>query len=77
MYIQEEELDEKKVQVIPPGFHIIFLPFADDFRKIKMEENLARGTTLHLWICCEAVWTSCFPSTVGKEGGAALDLTYH
>lgn len=36
---QEEELDEHKVQTMPPGFHIIFLPFADDFRKVKLEET--------------------------------------
>ena len=34
---QDEELDEHKVQITPPGFHIIFLPFADDFRKVKYE----------------------------------------
>jgi len=43
LWPQEEELDEKKVQLTPPGFHVIFLPFADDFRKIKMEENLGRA----------------------------------
>ncbi|XP_060576657.1 X-ray repair cross-complementing protein 6-like [Ruditapes philippinarum] len=36
---QEEECDEHKVQLCPPGFHVIFLPFADDFRKVKYEQN--------------------------------------
>ncbi|XP_070199251.1 X-ray repair cross-complementing protein 5-like isoform X2 [Littorina saxatilis] len=36
---QDEELDEHKVQTTPPGFHVIFLPFADDFRKVKYEET--------------------------------------
>ncbi|XP_052799774.1 X-ray repair cross-complementing protein 5-like [Mya arenaria] len=36
---QEEELDEHKVQIRPPGFHVIFLPFADDFRKVKFEQT--------------------------------------
>ena len=36
--LQAEELDDHKVQVTPPGFHVIFLPFADDFRKIKLED---------------------------------------
>lgn len=35
---QAEEVDEHKVQVTPPGFHVIFLPFADDFRKVKLED---------------------------------------
>ncbi|XP_064600054.1 X-ray repair cross-complementing protein 5-like [Liolophura sinensis] len=36
---QEEEQDERKVQLTPPGFHVIFLPFADDFRKIPVEDT--------------------------------------
>ncbi|XP_028409501.1 X-ray repair cross-complementing protein 6-like, partial [Dendronephthya gigantea] len=35
---QEEELDEQNVQVSPPGFHLIFLPFADDLRKLSYED---------------------------------------
>jgi hypothetical protein len=30
------------VQITPPGFHIIYLPYADDFRKVKYED-LPRG----------------------------------
>ena len=36
---QEEELDEHNVQVTPPGFHVIFLPFAEDMRKLKFAEQ--------------------------------------
>ena len=32
---QLERLDAKKVQVAPPGFHMIYLPFNDDLRKLK------------------------------------------
>ncbi|XP_014670156.1 PREDICTED: X-ray repair cross-complementing protein 6-like [Priapulus caudatus] len=31
-------MDEHKVQVTPPGFHVVFLPFADDLRKLKLQE---------------------------------------
>ncbi|XP_060950881.1 X-ray repair cross-complementing protein 6 [Limanda limanda] len=31
---QEEEVDEGKVQTIPPGFNVIFLPYADDIRTL-------------------------------------------
>ncbi|XP_041366817.1 X-ray repair cross-complementing protein 6-like [Gigantopelta aegis] len=41
---QKEEIDEHNVQVTPPGFHLIFLPFADDFRKVKIED-VPRATT--------------------------------
>ncbi|CAL1529577.1 unnamed protein product [Lymnaea stagnalis] len=36
---QDEEVDEHKVQITPPGFHVIFLPFADDFRKLTYDET--------------------------------------
>lgn len=41
---QAEEVDEHKVQLTPPGFHVIFLPFADDFRKVPIEEDCPRAT---------------------------------
>ncbi|XP_070552798.1 X-ray repair cross-complementing protein 6-like [Ptychodera flava] len=34
---QEEELDDHNVQLTPAGFHVIFLPFCDDIRKLKYE----------------------------------------
>ena len=43
--LQEEELDERNLQVAPPGFHVIFLPYADDFRKLKFEEGQPKGRT--------------------------------
>nr|DBA18276.1 TPA: hypothetical protein GDO54_016545 [Pyxicephalus adspersus] len=32
---QEEKLDEDNIQIKPPGFNLIFIPFADDIRKVK------------------------------------------
>ncbi|XP_008495455.1 X-ray repair cross-complementing protein 6 [Calypte anna] len=37
---QEEEVDEEKMQIAPPGFHIIFLPYADDKRNIDFTEKV-------------------------------------
>ncbi|KFM02204.1 X-ray repair cross-complementing protein 5, partial [Aptenodytes forsteri] len=37
---QEEEVDEQKVQIAPPGFHIIFLPYADDKRNVDFTEKV-------------------------------------
>ncbi|NWI09300.1 XRCC6 protein, partial [Crypturellus soui] len=37
---QEEELDEQNVQVAPPGFHLVFLPYADDKRKVDFTEKV-------------------------------------
>ena len=34
LFPQEEELDEHKIQIIPPGFHVYYMPYADDFRQI-------------------------------------------
>uniref|UniRef100_UPI00398E7276 X-ray repair cross-complementing protein 6 isoform X2 n=1 Tax=Pristiophorus japonicus TaxID=55135 RepID=UPI00398E7276 len=36
---QEEELDDQKMQTLPPGFHLTFLPYADDIRKISFTEK--------------------------------------
>nr|KAF6274129.1 X-ray repair cross complementing 6 [Pipistrellus kuhlii] len=36
---QEEELDDQKIQVTPPGFHLVFLPYADDKRKVPFPEQ--------------------------------------
>ena len=38
--LKEEELDEQNVQISPPGFHVIFLPFADDLRKLDYPDTL-------------------------------------
>lgn len=35
---QDEELDDQSIQISPPGFHVIFLPFADDIRKLQYPE---------------------------------------
>ncbi|XP_032300442.1 X-ray repair cross-complementing protein 6 isoform X2 [Coturnix japonica] len=37
---QEEEVDEQKVQIAPPGFHIVFLPYADDKRNVDFTEKV-------------------------------------
>ncbi|XP_029383648.1 X-ray repair cross-complementing protein 6 [Echeneis naucrates] len=31
---QKEEIDEAKIQITPPGFNVIYLPFADDIRSV-------------------------------------------
>jgi hypothetical protein len=43
LLLQAEELDDRKVQIVPPGFHVVFLPFADDLRKLKIDDKLPRG----------------------------------
>ncbi|OWK03815.1 XRCC6, partial [Cervus elaphus hippelaphus] len=37
---QEEELDDQKIQVAPPGFQLFFLPYADDKRKVPFTEKV-------------------------------------
>ncbi|XP_022106423.1 X-ray repair cross-complementing protein 6-like [Acanthaster planci] len=36
---QEEELDERNVQVTPPGFHLIYLPNSEDIRRLTLPEH--------------------------------------
>lgn len=35
---QREVLDQSQTQATPPGFHVIFLPFADDIRTLDVHE---------------------------------------
>ncbi|XP_005379421.1 PREDICTED: X-ray repair cross-complementing protein 6 isoform X2 [Chinchilla lanigera] len=37
---QEEELDDQKIQVTPPGFQLVFLPYADDKRNVPVTEKV-------------------------------------
>ncbi|XP_078670964.1 X-ray repair cross-complementing protein 5-like [Branchiostoma floridae x Branchiostoma belcheri] len=36
---QKEEFDDNNMQSTPAGFHVIFLPFADDLRKLNFEDT--------------------------------------
>lgn len=36
---QEEEIDEYNLQVKPPGFNVVFLPYSDDIRKLKIDSH--------------------------------------
>uniref|UniRef100_A0A8C9S109 DNA helicase n=1 Tax=Scleropages formosus TaxID=113540 RepID=A0A8C9S109_SCLFO len=36
---QKEELDQNQTQVTPAGFHLIFLPFADDIRTLDVHQS--------------------------------------
>ncbi|XP_035204792.1 X-ray repair cross-complementing protein 5-like isoform X2 [Stegodyphus dumicola] len=36
---QEEHVDERGLQTIPPGFHVIYLPYTEDIRSIKIEKK--------------------------------------
>lgn len=37
---QKEELDANNVQVVPPGFHVIPLPYAEDVRILQLEKGI-------------------------------------
>ncbi|XP_034563181.1 X-ray repair cross-complementing protein 6 [Notolabrus celidotus] len=36
---QKEQSDESKVQITPPGFHVIYLPYADDMRTLDPPQS--------------------------------------
>ena len=38
---QEEEFDEDGTQSIPPGLHVIYLPFADDIRALDLPKTVS------------------------------------
>ncbi|CAI8018050.1 X-ray repair cross-complementing protein 5 [Geodia barretti] len=41
---QAENLGENNLQVESPGFHVVFLPFAEDFRTLHFEESTKANT---------------------------------
>ena len=41
---QEEVLDKQGVQVRPPGFHVIIMPYADDIRPVPVDRLAAEAT---------------------------------
>ncbi|XP_013008515.1 X-ray repair cross-complementing protein 6 isoform X2 [Cavia porcellus] len=41
---QEEELDDQKIQVTPPGFQLVFLPYADDKRNVPITEKVVANS---------------------------------
>ena len=46
---QAERLDDNNLQVEPPGFHVVFLPFAEDFRTLHLEECTKGKSCLHVY----------------------------
>ena len=67
--MQAEEKDESGVQVAPPGFHAIYLPYAEDMRSLNIEPT-PRGVCVCVCVCkrvcvrvcvcvCVYVWSAC------------------
>ena len=48
--LQKEVLDEDGSQLIPPGFHVIQLPFADDLRSLKLSAPPTGNPSLFIQI---------------------------
>lgn len=44
LFPQEEVLDKQGVQVRPPGFHVIIMPYADDIRPVPVDRLPAEAT---------------------------------
>lgn len=47
--VQREEF-AGRMQVSPPGFHVIYLPYVEDIRKIQLE-GISRGTRVCESLC--------------------------
>ena len=41
---QAEALDGDGNQTLPPGFHLVYLPFADDMRKLDYDRNAPKAS---------------------------------
>lgn len=36
---QEEEVGDDDLQISPPGFHVVHLPYAEDYRILNLEKS--------------------------------------
>lgn len=67
---QTEIIDEYGTQKYPPGFHVIYLPFSDCIRTIKIQEpnyNLPKITEQHINVAkniCEKMSFDYYPSII-------------
>ena len=41
--VAQQEIVDEGVVIVPAGLHLIYLPFADDMRKLKYEKGLPRA----------------------------------
>ncbi len=39
MFVQKEQVDSDGNTVVPAGMHVVFLPFAEDMRKLPYEQT--------------------------------------
>ena len=53
--MKDEERDDQGVQISPPGFNLIFIPFASDFRNLTIAET-TKGTTNY--VVCPIIYVT-------------------
>ncbi|CAG2053768.1 unnamed protein product [Timema podura] len=39
LFAQTEQVDESNIQIVPPGFHVIYLPYRDFFRELQLDDE--------------------------------------
>nr|CAD7257666.1 unnamed protein product [Timema shepardi] len=39
LFAQTEQVDESNIQIVPPGFHVIYLPYADNIRELQLDDE--------------------------------------
>ena len=71
-------MDDNQVQVSPPGFHVIFLPFAEDVRKLQLPEleEEDKGELLLCVCVCLCVFNGVFslPSANNEQIDKAKEI---
>jgi len=73
---QAEELDEQEAQICPSGFHVIFLPFADDIREVRPAEGLPKANQELVKKASEIVSRLSFPYSPESFDNPALQKRY-
>nr|CAD7456975.1 unnamed protein product [Timema tahoe] len=39
LFAQTEQVDESNIQTVPPGFHVIYLPYTDNIRELQLDDE--------------------------------------
>ena len=55
--MQREEIDAHHMQARAPGFHMVWLPYADDMRKLAYDRSLPRASDVRA--CVLLRWALC------------------
>ena len=61
--MQKEELGNGNVQISPPGFHVIYIPYAEDIRRSNLKIGIPKGLFISQKRAYTKKYCFCFIAT--------------